>query len=255
MLHRRGGRDKEDARLTIKAGQTVSGDDMALRQTRRPGKRAGLDLRQIVQAARQLDIADLSIQSLADRLNVDRKALHYHVKDRQSLFELVALDRFAERLTGEGVAAAEDWRDACRVYAREFVDSVTSLGELSEYLWFNEAVTAWALEPAEALFAQLNAAGFPDEDAVRMVTMLATLCLGHARDIVQAGRETERPRPRSLRAALSEAGPPGFPNLERIAGLGVDTYSAAQLAFSVEIFLEGAEAVLGRARASAGLVR
>lgn len=58
-------------------------------------------------------------------------------------------------------------------------------------------------------------------------------------------------RGRSLRAALSEVGQPGFPNLERIAGLGVDTYGPGQLAFGVELFLEGAEAVLSRARAAA----
>lgn len=226
----------------------MSRDDTVSPPARRPGKRAGLDLQQIIQAARRLDIEDLSIQSLADRLNVDRKALHYHVKDRQSLFELVAIHTFADRLTGKGVAEAEDWREACRVYAREFVESVISLGDLSEYLWFNEAITAWALEPAEALFAQLNAAEFPDQDAIRMVTMLATLCLGHARDIIQARRENDRPRVRSLKLALSEVGHSRFHNLERIAGRGVDTYGAAQIDFSIEVFLNGAEAMLKQAK-------
>ena len=71
---------------------------------RKPGKRAGLDLQKIVEAARLIDASELSMQSLADSLSVDRKALNYHVKDKQTLLGLVAMDTFSARFSGTDVS-------------------------------------------------------------------------------------------------------------------------------------------------------
>lgn len=218
------------------------------RADRAPGKRAGLDLDQIVKAARSIDVGELSMQSLADKLNVDRKALNYHVKDRQSLLQLVAQDAFSSRFVGTEVASASDWEDACRRYARKFTQGVLALGDLSEHLWFGEKLTAWSLEPVEALFGHLFAAGFREETATRLVTMLATICLGHARDIIQARNGSERPRPRFLKAALDDADTSAFENLRRISKLSINTYNDDQLNFSLDVFIRGALTMLGSDR-------
>lgn len=220
------------------------------RADRTRGKRAGLDLSQIVKAARSIDVDKLSMQSLADALNVDRKALNYHVKDRQSLLQLVAKDAFSCRFVGTEVANAPDWQEACRSYARKFTDGVLSLGDLSEHLWFGESLTAWSLEPVEALFGQLFAAGFRDETATRLVTLLATICLGHARDIIQAQNDSERPRPRFLKAALDAVDTSEFENLRRISKLNIDTYNDNQINFSLDLFVQGAEAILKSSRSA-----
>ena len=64
----------------------------------------------------------------------------------------------------------------------------------------------------------------------------------------RARRENDRPRDRSLKLALSEVGHSRCPNLALIAGRGVDTYGAAQIDFSIEVFLYGAEAILKQAK-------
>ena len=64
----------------------------------------------------------------------------------------------------------------------------------------------------------------------------------------RARRENDRSRVRSPKLALSEVGHRRFHNLERIAGRGVDTYGAAQIDFSIEVFLNGAEAILKQAK-------
>lgn len=46
------------------------------------GERAGLDLGQMVEAAKVFDVETLTIKSFATAMNVDRKALNYYVKDR-----------------------------------------------------------------------------------------------------------------------------------------------------------------------------
>jgi TetR/AcrR family transcriptional regulator, tetracycline repressor protein len=220
------------------------------RADRTPGQRAGLDLVQIVKAARTIDVGKLSMQSLADKLNVDRKALNYHVKDRQSLLQLLARDAFSSGFVGTEVAMAADWQEACRLYARKFTQGVLTLGDLSEHLWFGETLTAWSLEPVEALFGHLFAAGFREETATRLVTMLATLCLGHARDVIQARHGSERPRPRFLKAALNDVDTSAFENLRRISNLNIDTYNDDQIDFSIEVFIRGALAILDSERSA-----
>lgn len=225
----------------------------AVGQAKRPrgrGERAGLDLQQIVQAGRSISPDMLSMQSLADALQVDRKALNYHVKDRQTLLGLVAMDAFSSHFAHSDIAAERDWQSACRTYAVGFVEGVLALGELADALWFGEPLTAMALQPTEALFAQLRAAGFEDAAVVRLVTMLASLCLSHVRDLNQALGEADRPRQRSLRAALNGADAAAFDNLNRVAQLGVDTYGREQLDFIIEVFVRGASTLLPPRRRS-----
>ena len=210
---------------------------------RRPGKRAGLDVSQIIAAARTLPLEDLSMQSLADTLKVDRKALHYHVKDRQSLFELLAHDTFSRQLSQTRVSEALEWKEACRIYARDLTDSAAALAELIDYLWFGDVMNDLPLKPIETLFGLLHVAGFTDEESIRLMTALATLCLGHARDLAQAHKEEARTRTRLLKSALHAQPASVFPNLERISSRNVDTYSADQLTFSVDLIVEGAEKV------------
>ncbi|WP_210237463.1 TetR/AcrR family transcriptional regulator C-terminal domain-containing protein [Martelella lutilitoris] len=220
---------------------TAAGKDEGGRRKRRPGKRAGLDVDQIIAAAKTLPLEALSMQSLADVLKVDRKALHYHVKDRQSLFELLARHTFSERLMQTRVREAADWKDACRIYARDLADSAAGLAELVDYLWFGDLMNDLPLEPVETMFRHLNEGGFTDEDAIRLMTVLSTLCLGHARDLAQAQKEVARTRSQLLKSALGAQTDHSFPNLERIASRGVDTYSADQLAFSIALIIAGAE--------------
>lgn len=229
---------------------TVEGEDSqkAGRRKRRPGKRAGLDVDQIIAAAKTLPVEQLSMQSLADVLKVDRKALHYHVKDRQSLFELLARHTFSQRLMQTKVTEASEWKEACRIYARDLTDSATGLAELVDYLWFGDMMEDLPLEPVESVFKHLNEAGFTDEEAIRLMTVLATLCLGHARDLAQANKEVAQTRRHLLKSVLHARSDREFPNLERIASRGVDTYNAEQLAFGIELILEGAEKKLHDSR-------
>ncbi|RCK52555.1 hypothetical protein TH25_05820 [Thalassospira profundimaris] len=221
---------------------------------RRPGKRAGLDVAQIIAAARTLPWGEISMQSLADILKVDRKALHYHVKDRQSLLELLAHDSFSRRLSQTRVSEAADWKEACRIYTRDLADSAVELAELVDYLWFGDLINDLTLKPVEILFKQLNVAGFTDEEAIRLTTVLGTLCLGHARDLAQARKEVARTRKNLLISVLGTQKNQNFPNLERISSLNVDTYNSEQLTFGVELILEGAERMLA-SRQSQGEIR
>ncbi len=224
------------------------GKKVGTARRRRPGKRAGLDVTQIIEAARTLPLDELSMQSLADVLKVDRKALHYHVKDRQSLFELLAHDTFSRQLSQTRASEASDWKEACRIYAHDLTASAADMAELVDYLWFGDVMNDLPLKPVDALFGILQTAGFTDEESIRLMTALGTLCLGHARDLAQAHKEEGRTRTRLLKSALHAQPPAVFPHLERISSLNVDTYSADQLTFSLDLILDGAQSVLNARR-------
>ncbi|NEC88045.1 hypothetical protein [Streptomyces sp. SID12501] len=61
---------------------------------------------------------------------------------------------------------------------------------------------------------------------------------------VLASRSGVNPRPVILREALARRDPAEYQVLTRIAALPVTTYDDAQLDFSIDVFLAGAEAVL-----------
>lgn len=63
----------------------------------------------------------------------------------------------------------------------EFFEGVLAVGGLAEHLWFGGSVAAQALAPSEALFQHLKDAGFNDETATRVVAMLISMSLSHAR--------------------------------------------------------------------------
>ncbi|MGJ3402401.1 hypothetical protein [Glutamicibacter sp. Je.9.36] len=215
-----------------------------LRADRGRGERAGLNIQQIIAKARTMDMNALTMQNVANELHVDRKALNYHVKDRQTLLELVARDTFADGFGSEGIENAATWQEACRAFAHSLTDGVLEMGRLVEHLWFGDASSVFALKPIEALFAQFNRAGCADVDSIRLATMLSTLCLGHARDIVQSGQVATRPRRDALKSDLETVDKSDFTHLVRIAAVGLSTYDRQQLDYSVEIFIQGSAQII-----------
>jgi len=210
--------------------------------TRGQGVHAGLDLDQIVDAASRLEPSTLTMRAVAAELGVDHKALNHHVRDRDTLMGLVAWRAFAARYAPTALGHA-DWREACSVFAHNFVDAAIPVGPLTDNLSLRGTPLTLFLEQLDILLGTLVDAGFDDETALRMVTLLSTICVAHAQDAVAAEAD-QRPRRAIVQAALDDSPSPALPNLARILPLEVDTYSQRQLDLSLRIFLAGAEDLL-----------
>ena len=208
------------------------------------GTWAGLDLARIVEAARRLDPRKITMQALADELGVDRKALNHHVGDRETLLALAALDAFAENFGNVRIGEAEDWRQACRHYARAFVRSMIATGLLVEHFRLRDSFAIGILQPSEELIAKLVASGFDDNQAGRILALLATICLGHARDTVMASQAGQHPRKALIQQALKAREPGQLQNLARLAASNLNPYDDTQFDLSIEIFVRGIEDVL-----------
>lgn len=204
------------------------------------GNSAGLELRQIVDAARSLPPEQLTMQAVANLLGVDRKAIHNHVPDRESLATLVALDALAANSADVRIPKTADWRSASRIYAHGLVDGVIAVGGLARHLSQGSLLTAQTLDNSEAVLARLIAAGFDYPAAQRFMAALTNICLAFARDVLAVSRDADSTRAHNLQAALAGQDDGTFPHLSRIAQHPENTYDRTQLEFSLDIFLTGA---------------
>jgi len=204
------------------------------------GSRAGLDVDRIVSAARGMDPETLTMQSLADALGVDRKALNHHVTDRQSLFELLALDAFRRRFGDAEVALGTTWQDACRAYARGMVESLLDIGAWSEHFRFTSQRDLALVGPAEAIAERMLAAGYDPVTVSRSMHLLATICTGFARDARSGRRTGGHPQIEELRRALDDVDGE-YDALRRLVDARVDNFGDAQFEFDIDAFVAAIE--------------
>lgn len=210
----------------------------AVRRAR--GRRAGLSRARIVEAARGWDLEQVTVKSVADRLGVDRAAVHHHVGDLDGLRELVARDAFMVRLASVSVAADAHWRDACRALAASLYDAVVLAGGLGVYVQLTSADVA-VLEPVEQTLRIMVEAGFDDETSARSLATLASLAAAIGREHLVAQRTTGHPQVPELRRALEDTPAGGLQILRRLAQADLVTFNDEQLNTGVDLLLDGME--------------
>ncbi|MFT4307024.1 MAG: TetR/AcrR family transcriptional regulator C-terminal domain-containing protein [Microbacterium sp.] len=203
------------------------------------GERAGLDRTAIIAAAREMDPATLTMQSLADALGVDRKALHHHVTGREGLLELLATDAFAREFARIRIDPDADWRQACRVYAAGTRRALVASGSLALQFRAASDVAVAAIRPAEAVIERMVEAGFGEVFAGRALLMLTTLAGGFARDEIMSARGGGHPQVAEFRELMSAQHPAGLDTLRRLDASGFEAFSDEQFAFDVDVAIAG----------------
>lgn len=211
---------------------------------RGPGRSAGIDTRQIVEAARGLEPDELTMQAVAGRLGVDRTAVNYHVKDRDSLLQLVARDAFASRFAEFAYPVDADWREGCAAYARALRDALVATGALVEYIRYDAPGGLDLLRPAEMMIESMVRAGFTTSQVARAALMLANIAMSSARDQVFASDEHGHPQPQILAEVLRRQPAGDFPAMRHIMEEGQADYADDQLDFCLRVFILGLERML-----------
>lgn len=207
------------------------------------GKRAGLDLGKIVDAAATFAPENLTLQAVADLLGVNRKALNYYVPGRQSLLALVAENALSESMVDIAIPVAMTWQDACRILADGIADSLIAAGELADYLRQEDPATRF-LVPADATLGKIIDAGMDEEMAARSVALLVNIATSYARDTMIAARDRDNPLSTRLKRAATTAGRETLSHIARVASSSVRTYDRRQLGFSVAVVIRGLEGLL-----------
>ena len=218
-------------------------------QRRGRGMRANLDRATIVDAARSFPPDELTLQAVADKLGVDRKAVSHHVRDRDTLLELVAIEALSDHFVGVSIPDG-DWTMVCRTYATLLKDGLLSTGYLAEYFRLSGQTGLSALEPAEAALDRMVDAGFDELTAARGLAILTSLVISHARNVVMSRRFGAHPQRAELRKIVDDTSAPKFDLLRRLLLAEVDPSDEATFELSVDVFILGMTRVLHDRRPS-----
>ena len=221
---------------------------------RGPGTPAGIDKRQIIDAAQRLQPGALTMQAVAAELGVDRSAVNYHVKDRDGLKLLVATDVFAKEFARYPFTDDQDWQALCRTYARAMRDALVATGALISYFRFETGSSSAFLEQTDRLVASLLEAGVPPTRTGQSVIMLTNIAMSLARDLwfSQTGGHPQMP---GVQDTFGQSPRERFSHLREVTevwdgDLGgeaqADLYGDAQFDLSLEIFVRGLEQVAAR---------
>lgn len=207
--------------------------------TRRPGTSAGLTPSRIVDAARRIAPEDLTLQAVATRLGVDRKAVAYHVTDREGLLDLCAADAVGSRLAATRFPADLSWQEALRHAAHAAADALIEAGIVAHWFRLDAMPDTGALVATNELLTHLLAAGFDELGAARVLSLTINCALGYARDVVLQARRGGHPQDRDLEGVLQMPGTEGLEVLAAVAQERAQTFEPEQLDFDLDVVLDG----------------
>lgn len=218
--------------------RSKEGKTKAIGNSRTRGQSAGVDRDRIIEAARGIPLKRLTMQAVADRLGVDRSALHYHVPDRTSLIELVAGDLFDNAMSPGEVGPDTDWREGCLTLARATRDSVLASHHFAFYLRLALPAGEQMLELVEDLLRKMRDDGVDKVAAGRGIVAIAALSVKLAQDQL-AVRAGEHPQFPEVRRALDSALPDRYPVLRAMFESDDDAFDDANFDESIRALIDG----------------
>ena len=203
---------------------------------RKRGRPARITRQLIVEAARSLDREGLTLQAVADRLGVDRKALSYHVAGRQQLIDLVATQTIGEEL--QGLELPEAWDAAIRSWAEATRRAMLREGSMA--LVIDHLPGAGILTSIDALLQRLLNAGFDEITAGRAIYCLTGIVFAGARDTLLVERHGEHPTMAEVAHILGDLPDDRLPHLRRLPLAG-DPHRGAedQAQFDIDLVVAG----------------
>lgn len=205
------------------------------RPPRRPGRPARINRQMIVDAARSLDREDLTLQAVADRLGVDRKALSYYVTGRQELVDLVATQTISEELGG--LELPEDWSAAIHTWAEATRRVMIREGSMA--LVIDHLPGGGILTSLDALLQRLLDAGFDAVTAGRALYCLTRIVFAGARDTLLVERHGAHPTTAEVARILADLPSDRLPHLRRLPFADDPLRGGEQARFDIDLIVAG----------------
>jgi AcrR family transcriptional regulator len=179
--------------------------DGSSHQPRRVGRPARIGRDQVVAAAVEIGLEDLTMGAVAERLGTSHQALYRWVRNRDELVALVA-DAYVQRLDLSPMAD-EDWRAWLRRFADALHDAIDDLPGFAAEGLVAFRTSLPFLRINEAAVRTLVDAGFTPARAQRIYQTLGTALLGWLvrEDAYRAIRAQPDAVADALQATLDEA--------------------------------------------------
>jgi AcrR family transcriptional regulator len=144
---------------------------------RRRGRPPRISRDDIVDAACELGIENLTMAAVAERLGVTHQSLYGWVQDRDELIDLVS-DRLIRRLEIKPPADPADWRDSLRSYANGLRRLAEEMPGFAAAGLGRFRVTERYVEVNDTVIRILERVGFESVMAQRIYDMWNTVLLG-----------------------------------------------------------------------------
>jgi TetR/AcrR family tetracycline transcriptional repressor len=209
-------------------------------EVRGRGRPARIDRERILEAARALGPENLTMQAVAERLGVHRKALNYHVRDRDGLLELLLMDTLSDELGKCEIVLHGDWRVVLRSFAVAIRESLVRTGQFYDYAHLRVAAGLLTLAWVERVAERMIDAGFDERTAAFALTLVSELTYASARDAAIVDRHGEHPQYPELRQFLERVPEEELPLMRRWLAQP-RAGSDEQFAFDLDTLIAGLE--------------
>jgi len=209
----------------------------------RRGRPPQISREQIVAAARSVPRDKLTMKAIADVLGVSRKALHYHVGDKQGLLNLVVADLFEAQLAHIDLPDA-DWRAQLRAFAHAFRDGVLKVGVAATYVQLHGMAGMTAMKLTERVVKSLFDAGFDETLARRGLSAISNVAMAHAHIGLLKAQHGVYPQQAELSDVLAPMPADQFAGLRRILAYVENEGPDDQFEFELDLVITGLHELL-----------
>jgi AcrR family transcriptional regulator len=171
--------------------------------TPRAGRPARIDPARIVKAAIEIGLARVTIKEVALRLGVTAPALYRHVKNRDELVKLAAIELAVRRPQADG--SARHWSEVVRGCALGMVQLFMAEPQLICEVMNGTLGPDGEMDFVEQFLAAMQPHGFAPEEAVRIHHAVAILAIGAAvsATAMKSGYAGHLSHEQSIRQALA----------------------------------------------------
>lgn len=169
----------------------------------RAGRPARIDSARIVKAAIEIGLSRVTIKEVALRLGVTAPALYRHVKNRDEIVKLAAIELAVKRPQASG--SARHWAEVVRGCAHGMVELFLAEPQLICEVMNGTLGPDGEMDFVEQFLAAMQPHGFAPQDAVRIHHAVAILAIGAAvsATAMKSGYAGRLSHEQSIRRALS----------------------------------------------------
>ena len=179
------------------------------------------------------------MKAIADALGVSRKALHYHVGDKEGLLNLVVADLFETELATINLPDA-DWRVVLRAWTRAFRDGALQVGVPATYVQLHGMAGMTAMKLSERVLQSLFDAGFDETLARRGLNVVSNVAMTHATiGLLKAQHQGMYPQEAELTDVLGQSVAEQFPALRRMLVVVQNEGPDDQFEFELDLAIAG----------------
>jgi AcrR family transcriptional regulator len=212
---------------------------------RRRGRPPRIGVPQIVAVTREIPAHEVTVQAVADALGVDRKAVHYHVRGREELLELVAAELVGENVRRIDISGDDDWRDVLRGFAIGMRDAIVDTASYAHYLDMATLFLA-AIDVVELTLGVLLQAGFSELEAGHALNFVGEFVSESAALEVAARQRGENPHLAEVQTQIQHVAVTTRPALQRVvmAAGSAEAWGDTLRDFDIEVTILGLDALL-----------